>query len=325
MAAPALRAPVGYVLGVVPDDSSPHPATPLPLLSCFLVGVVASVLGLLPWLVTGMRLPLQNLWADQAAPEDMPIVLLPFNQYFLSMLAALLVVGGALAGGAARGLRRRLPDRGWWFVLLGLLLTQLFAVVQTSITVRAGLQSRREADLYVGLLVGLAVFAVAVGALALVLLASAPRAGALVGLGIAAVMLAPWLSGLVAGLAGSPSADLSAAFAVVRWVPAVLIGAGIAWAGLGSLGRVLAAAVTLLALWWTPALITAVTSAAGTRVLARHPGEMLEYGWGVFRSAATSADLVLPPLVVAAAVAAIGLWVKRLLPTLVAEDPGSPG
>ena len=264
-----------------------------------------------------MRLPLQNLWAVQVAPEEMPIVLLPFNQYLLSTLAALLVVGGALAGGVTRALRRRLPDRGWWFVLLGVLIVQVFAVVQTSVTVGAGLQSRREASLYLGLLVGLAVLAVAVGVLALALLARAPRAGALVGLGIGAVMLAPWLNSLVVGLAGSPAADISVAFAVVRWVPPVLIGAGIAWVGLGSVGRVAAAGGNLLALWLAPALITAVTSAAGTRVLAGHPGEMLDYGWSVFRAAESSADLVVPPLLVAVSVSAAGLWVRWLLPRLV--------
>lgn len=50
------------------------------------IGAVSAVLGLLPWLITGMRLPLQNLWAADTAPDAMPIVLLPFSQYALSLI-----------------------------------------------------------------------------------------------------------------------------------------------------------------------------------------------------------------------------------------------
>lgn len=70
------------------------------------------MLGLLPWLVTGMRLPLQNLWASETPPQEMPLVLLPFNQYTIALLAAGLVTGEAVAGIAARALRDRLGARG---------------------------------------------------------------------------------------------------------------------------------------------------------------------------------------------------------------------
>ena len=33
-----------------------------------LVGVVSALVGLLPWLVTGMRLPMQNLWGGDSVP-----------------------------------------------------------------------------------------------------------------------------------------------------------------------------------------------------------------------------------------------------------------
>ncbi len=292
-------------------------------MTCYLVGVAAAVLGLVPWLVTGMRLPLQNLWAVQAAPDQMPVVLLPFSQYFLTTLSSLLVVGGVFAGVTARTLGRRLPERGWTAILLGTVLVQLFAVVQTSMVVRAGLQERSEGDLYLSLLVGLSLFAMAIGVLALVLVARAPRAGALVGLGIGAVMSMSWLNALVVATFGSSSTqDVGDILSAMRWVPAVLIGAAVAWAGVASVGRAAAAVGNLVALWVVPALITAVTSAAGSRVLAQRPGEMLEYGYGVFVHAVSSFDLAVQPLLVAVAVAALGLWAKRLLP---APVPGPTG
>lgn len=301
----------------------PGRKAPLALVTCYLIGAGAAVLGLVPWLVTGMRLPLQNLWAVQEGPGQMPIVLLPFSQYFLTTLSSLLVAGGVFAGVTARVLARRLPERGWSAILFGTVLVQLFAVVQTAMVVRAGLQERPAADLYLALLVGLCVFAMAVGVLVLVLVARAPRAGVLVGLGIGAVMSSSWLNALVVATLGSSSGqEVGDILGVIRWVPAVLVGAAIGWAGVGSVGRAAAAAGNLVALWVVPALITAVTSAAGSRVLAPHPREMLEYGYGVFVDAVLSFELAVQPLLVAVVVASLGLWVERLLRTPVAGVAG---
>ena len=42
-----------------------------------LIGVLAGLLGLAPWLVSGAQLPLQNLWAKEVLPAQMPVSLLP--------------------------------------------------------------------------------------------------------------------------------------------------------------------------------------------------------------------------------------------------------
>jgi hypothetical protein len=57
------------------------------------IGAASAVVGLLPWIITGMRLPLQNLWGTNTLPEAMPIGLLPFNQYAIPLIAGILVVG----------------------------------------------------------------------------------------------------------------------------------------------------------------------------------------------------------------------------------------
>lgn len=280
---------------------------------CLLVGAAAAVVGLLPWLVGGMRLPLQNLWATDDLPDAYPLVLLPFSQYFLSTIAALLIVGAAFAGIAARATRSLQRRFGVAWVLVGLLVVQVTAIVQTTVAVRDGLQDRFESDLYLAALVAVAVLANLIGAFVMILIAAAPRAGAVIGLAIAAVLSSTWLGGLLIPEPAFAGPEAGPALFVLRWLPAVLVGAAIAWGGLGTVGRVIAAAVALVVLWIGPALITAVTYAAGSRVLLREPEGLLDAALGVFRSAVTMPELVVPPLVVAVVVAAAGLVLRRLV------------
>ncbi|WP_400993597.1 hypothetical protein [Agromyces sp. GXQ0307] len=320
-----------------PDRSTAAPtepetarSRPLAWWLCLPIGAAAAAIGLLPWLVAGMRLPLQNLWATDALPDEYPLVLLPFSQYFLTRTAALLIIGAAIAGIAARATRSRQRRFGVAWMLVGLLAVQVTAIVQTTMVVREGLQERVESDLYLAALVAIAVLANLIGVLVMLLVAAAPRAGAIIGFAIAAVLAPSWLGGLLLPdpVTAGPGADT--VLLVLRWLPAVLVGAAIAWGGIGSVGRVIAAIVALVVLWIGPALITAVSNAAGSRVLARHPDEMLDQAVGVFRAASTMPELVVPPLVVAILVAAVGL-VGRLLvrrtraSTSDPEPPASPG
>lgn len=299
---------------VQPPADSPVPRSrrdrpPVAAVWRYAAGVGAAVIGLLPWLVTGMRLPVQNLWALPTPPEDMPLALLPFSQYAVLEIAALLVVGGALAGALARW---RLPS-GLGGVAVGLLAVQVLAVVQTAVTVHGGLETRTESAVYLGGLLALSALALAVSAGTMVLIARAPRAGVLVGVAVVALLLGPWLDAFLTSTAGRPPRWALRVSAESRFVVApVLVGAAIAWTGLRTVGRAVAALGVLLALWLVPALFIGVTSAVGTRILARDPAGMLEYGLGVFRMAATSPDLVVQPLLVAVAVAAAGLLVGVL-------------
>jgi hypothetical protein len=280
---------------------------------CLLLGAGGGVAGLLPWIVAGMRLPLQNLWAD-ASTLDMPPALLPFSQYAITGIIGLIVVGSAAAGLAARVASARLPRRGRLSIFGGLLVVQFVAIVQTSLAVRAGLRSGTESIVYLALLIAVAVLAVAVGVGAFWLVAAAPRAGALIGLGIGALALGPWLSTLVVP-PGSLRPDwlTLGLLPLLRWVPPILVGAAIAWSGVRTVGRVLASLAVLVLLWIVPALQTAISASAGTRVLARRPAEMLDYGVAVFRSALTMPELALPPIIVAIVVALLGLGVRAIV------------
>ncbi|MDJ0378729.1 hypothetical protein [Cryobacterium sp. PH31-L1] len=152
--------------------------------SYLVVGMLAAIVGLLPWLVTGMHLPIQNLWAADSVPEDMPIALLPFSQYTITLVVAVVVTGSALA---------------------------------------------------------------------------------------------------------------------------------VAWCGLASGGRVAGAIVSFLALWIGPTLFTAVSAAAGTRVLAAYPAEMRDYGVQVFFSALGGKGGSIALLIPAVIVMVLGLAVRRAL------------
>ncbi len=293
------------------------PARTLPRWACLLVGVGAALVGLLPWVVTGLRLPVQNLWATDTPPDELPRVLLPFSQYAITLIIGVLVTGAALGGLVARASRRPLPRRGALAVALGVLAVQVVALVQTAETVSAGLREGRESTVYLEALVGVAILSVVVGMVALVLVARAPRGGAVVGLCVGALAFGPWLSGTT--VASGPGSPLRTAFGLLGalgWLPAVLVGVAIGWGGVRTVGRVLAAGLGLVLLWLVPALTTAITSSAGSRVLAHDQREMARYAAEVFVAASTTPAIVLPPLLVAAVVALVAgvlrAWRGRL-------------
>ena len=285
----------------------------LPVWLCLVVGAGTATAGLLPWLVTGLRLPLQNLWAAQTRPEQMPLVLLPFSQYAIILLIGVLVPGGVAAGLLARAVRAHLSRWGAAAVLAGALAVQVLALVQTTRVVRAGLQDRSESLLYLAVLVCVATLSVVVGVLAGILVAGAPPAAAVVGLSVGALALGPWLRGLLVPFGTVDVAPATIALvSALRWVPPVLVGAAVAWSGLRTVGRVAAAVVGLLLVWLVPALTTAISSSAGSRVLAHRPTEMARYAAEVLVAAATTPALVLPPLVVTVLVAGAGILGRGL-------------
>ena len=54
------------------------------------VGVAGAVIGLVPWLIGGGRLPPQALWSATVRPEAMPFVLLPFSFVTVILIFSLL-------------------------------------------------------------------------------------------------------------------------------------------------------------------------------------------------------------------------------------------
>lgn len=287
-------------------------ARTLSVLSALGIGAAAAIVGLVPWVITGMRLPLQNLWETDARPDGLPIVMLPFSQYAIALLVGLLVTGAALAGLLARILRPRLTPRGTLGIVLGVLAVQVSAGIQTALVVANGLRDGTASQLYLSALVGVTVVAIGAGMAVLLLIARAPRAGATIAFAVAAIAVGSWLNGLILPLGSTPDGSAFALLAMARWVPAVLVGIAIAWCGVRTVGRALAIAASLLILWVVPAAITAGTAAAGSRVFGDRLGDMIEYGSQVFATALLTSEVSFAPVVVAAVIGALGLLLGML-------------
>ncbi|SMH50938.1 hypothetical protein SAMN06295885_3638 [Rathayibacter oskolensis] len=280
------------------------------LLPSIATGAAAAVVGLLPWLLTGLRLPVQNLWAVEVAPEAMPLALLPFSQYSIVLIAAVILVGSALAGLAVRVGPAVRAGRGprTLGAAIGAIGVQVIALVQSAVTVAGGLSEGTASDLYLAALVAGAVGSIVVGAVVLLLIARAAEPGAAIGVSIAAIAAGSWLTTLVAPLTTDSAAGLGVLNAV-QWLPGILAGLGLAWCGLTSVVRALAWAVSLVLLWVGPTLVTAVSSAAGSRVLAPYPLEMLDYGSQVFTTALMIPAVSLRTALTALVVGAVGFIV----------------
>lgn len=246
------------------------------------VGVLAGLVGLLPWLLTGATLPLQNLWAGDTAPDDMPVALLPISQYSLTTILALLLFGAVLAGLIARS-----RPHWKWPILGGVALVQVVAAVESLIVTRQGLRSS-GADSRVSIyFAGMALVVVLSLALALVgyLLVSRPSPAIVaIGIGFAAVPLTGWLvqwARVIFGDTGIPLWCLEA----VRWAPAVLVGVALGFCGFIPIARIGVWVLDLFLLWFIPTAVTAFTAATGSRVFDADIAEMGAYGAEVFRAA----------------------------------------
>ena len=274
------------------------------------VGLGGAIVGLLPWLVSGARLPPQVLWVQTLRAEDMPFALLPFSFVTVILIFSLLIVGAAAAGIGGRALR----VRGWGLVLLvlGVLIVQIGATVQTAGVVQKGLQDRLESNVYLFALVAGTSLSILVGLIVTILVAGAPRAGALVGLTIGAIGMGSWIGALIdPSLIGR--GELSALLVIVPWVAPVLTGVAIAWTGIDTAGRVIAALLALVLVWVAPAVTTALANALSNQVLIHSSSDVIDYAVGVFQAVLLTPELALRPIIATAVVAGVGLGVRVLI------------
>ncbi|WP_020075860.1 hypothetical protein [Cryocola sp. 340MFSha3.1] len=264
------------------------------------LGFASGVVGLLPWLVTGGRLPLQNLWQTDTPPDEMPFALLPVSQYSATTLLVLLLVGGVLAGVATRLLHRTGQVEAW-SVSIGLLLLQLAALLQAFVVIADGLGIGRpgvdsRASLYFAGMLGGAIVSVLL-AQGLFWLVSRRAVGpASLGLVLAAVPVTSWIVGAVTALVDPYSVALALG-SIFRWLPAVIVGAVLGWCGVVPLRRLGVWVVGLIALWVTPAVFTAVSNALGMRVLDGDLREMAQIAVKIFPAAL---DIGVGPVILAA-------------------------
>jgi len=283
----------------------------LPNWACFVLGVVCAVVGLLPWLVQGMRLPLQNLWSGSVSADSMPLVALPFSQYSLILLVSLMVTGSALAGVLLRSVGRPRRREGVLLAGAGLLLVQGAATAQTASEVLPGLSVDSRSRLYFGTLLGVIIGSIVVGLVVAVLVSRAPAPGAALGLTLGALVLDSWVSTLLYAQDGI--FRMASPLPLLEWLPAVLVGAVLMWCGVHSVGRVVAWIVSLFLLWVVPALFTGVMSAAGSRVLLRNPQDALVAAGETFLAALGPAGMSWRYVLLALLIGAVGAAVAGLI------------
>lgn len=234
------------------------------------IGFASAALVLAPWLATGAKLPLQNLWQASVLPEEMPLALLPVNQYYALRVAVLLFVGGAVAGLAVRFFRRvvEVPS---WSAAVGALLVHSIAIIQSFVVVADGLGIHEprvdpRAVLYFGGLLGGAIFS-ALLAQAVFWLVSRSSVGPVsLGLALSAVPFVSWIVDSVTMLSLPTGLPIVIPL-IPPWLPAIIVGVVLGWCGIRPPRRLVVWVVSLAALWITPALFTSVWNAIGMRVL----------------------------------------------------------
>lgn len=275
------------------------------------IGIGGGILGLLPWLVGGGKLPLQNLWATTTMPDAMPFVLLPLSQYSAMLLFALVLIGGVFAGIAVHAVARRRAVAAWP-AALGVLLVQLIAAVQGFAVLGGGLGigggDSRTIVYFAGMLGG-TIAAVLMAQLGFWMTSRRTVGIAAFGVALAAVPFGTWFTRWFLAFTGEALAPVFLSD-VGRWLPAVVVGGALIWCGVRPLWRLAVWALSLLALWVLPALFGALQYGLGMRVLNGDLPEMARASMQVFPLMLEVGWL---PVVVALALAVVGTVVRMVV------------
>jgi hypothetical protein len=276
-----------------------------------LFGIVCGGIGLLPWLLTGMSLPVKNVWVSDAGASEVSPVLLPLSQTAAVRAVALIVVGSAVAGILARALHRHWSAGGFWALVGGVVLVQLGAAAQSVVVVVPQLGDGTASVAYIAVMLLVVLLAVLTGVAVLTLIARAPRAGALLGIALVASPFALWIAGFTSFyVPGDLGAIVTEA---LLWVPAAVVGVAIVWCGVNTFGRVLAAIVALALLWIGSPLITAMGGALGSRMLVRSFAGTIQHLIDVVSSALLQVHPAMLPLGVAIVIAIVGSVLRALI------------
>jgi len=246
-----------------------HPAL------AFGIGAVIALVGLAPWLGTGARMPLQNLWATEAMPDDMPLVLLPLSNYYAVSAAALLVIGAAIAGTVVAIVRARGLSMSVSATLAGLLVVQVAALAQSALALAGGLGDESRARLYLWVLIAAVLLAMGLGVLVLLGIASRRPVPATLAIAAAAVALGTWLSeALVLVMPGGTGGPVIV-WQFAEWLPAIVTGVAVGWCGVRTLGRTVASLAAVALIWVGPAALVALFYGLGSRIYLQNPEELV--------------------------------------------------
>lgn len=291
-------------------EASAPPSSRSRLLS-FALGVAGGILGLLPWLIGGGMLPLQNLWAASTTPDAMPFVLLPLSQYSAVLLFSLVLIGGVFAGVAVHVVARR-RTMSAWPASLGVLLVHVIAAVQSFTVLGGGLGlggDDSRALVYFGGMLGGTIGAALMAQVGF-WMTSRPSVGiAAFGVALAAVPFGNWFTRWFLAFTGEAFAPLFLSD-VGRWLPPAIVVGALIWCGVRPPWRIAVWVVSLLALWVLPALFGALQYGLGMRVLDGDLVEMARVAVQVFPMMLAVGWL---PVIVAFVIAAAGTLVRMVV------------
>lgn len=295
--------------------------------ACSVIGACCAIFALSPWLITGMRLPLQNLWATNTLPGDMPFALLPFNQYALGSLTGLIILPYALISLLIRVLESQRVRVNGQIMAATVATFQLFAIIQSTIVVLNGVQRNRAGRAYVGIMFSALVLMVLCGLVVYWLLRRPGHPTGMVGVAIIAAPLVSWLTSFtrvtIFPTIGLPSyfrnlwgpLQITASgiwLIVLGLIPAIMIGAAIGIIGVRTLAAKLVALLALFLGWLIPGFYALVAMVEGNRVYWGMPGESVAAGVAAFRSQLFSVELSLIPAIISLLIAGIIIGVKAL-------------
>lgn len=272
----------------IPPERVPRKPGGWRALAVFTVGMLTFwVVGYLPWIVGGMRLPISSAWPT-VGPDSTPLVALPWGEYELWSLLTGGVIGGIAAILTSR-LWRPAADirRGTVFLAsLGATIGACAALGWNAVTLAQRISQTTEAGVLVIALFAVFALGVIVGQLCGVALLGRPW-GRLMAVAIAAGFLVSWLGWLANRIApGSPN-NLHT---VTQWAGAVVLGLGLAHFGFRPGVRVIGWALAAAIYWVVPAIAAAVGSLApyarsGSVSSLSGLADLADMAWDVFTSA----------------------------------------
>lgn len=282
-------------------------------LAVIVAGVVWLV-GALPWLVDGMRLPISSGW-PALAPDDELRVALPFGEYHLVDMLVFTLVGGAAGIVAARvpKVLGAASPTGWAGVA-GALLGLVLAMAQTLRAVRPLLTDDAEARLLVTTLVGLGSLGTMLGVAAGFGIVRRSWWSP-VGAALLAGCLGPWAVSLSRALLGDRATGLLEA--VNPWLVGALVAGALMWTGWSSARRWAWAwwPVVLGILWAMPAAISAMYYAGpyGRSGMGGGAGraELIDATRAVFVEALRPGNHLVTPYIVGLLIAFVFAAVQR--------------
>lgn len=217
--------------------------------------LAAWLIGALPWIVDGLRLPISSAWPT-VDPEDVVRVALPFGENQLIGIFVATIVGGTVGVYIARlASQRKVPA---WVGGLGAALGLGVALAQTLYAVQPLVVDGAEARLLTTALALLGVSGILLGLFAGLSLVHRSAWWSPLGVALLAAALTSWSIDLLNGRGVTTTSWQLWLNSHANWLVAVLLAAALLWTGWSPISRLVWWPLVVVALWVWPAVTAAL-------------------------------------------------------------------